>query len=94
MESTAGELFYFTTEGAMMRVGVDDGASWKAGAPTKLFEGPYSIGGSPARFFDLSLDGSRFLMIKEGGSGRNFALPQIVVVQNWTQELKRLVPAN
>ena len=75
-----------------MRVGVENGASWTASAPTKLFEGPYVIGGSPARFFDVSPDGRRFLMIREGSSGKDAAPPQIVVVRNWHEELKRLVP--
>jgi hypothetical protein len=36
-------------------------------------------------------DGQRFLMIKQG-SDQSAAPPQIVVVQNWHEELKRLVP--
>jgi hypothetical protein len=37
----------------------------------------------------------RFLMIKEhAGSGQTSAPLQIVVVQNWLEELKRLVPMN
>ena len=40
----------------------------------------------------MTADGKRFLMIKEG-SGDQTATPQnLVVVQNWTEELKRLVP--
>jgi hypothetical protein len=41
----------------------------------------------------VSLDGQRFLMIKEAGADQGGARPQIIVVQNWTEELKRLVPA-
>ena len=45
------------------------------------------------RTYDVSLDGKRFLMIKEGGGpNQSAAPPSIVVVQNWFEELKRLVP--
>jgi hypothetical protein len=41
----------------------------------------------------VSPDGQRFLMIKEGGgSDQTDAAPQVIVVQHWTEELKRLVP--
>ena len=39
----------------------------------------------------MSSDGKRFLMIKEAASQAGQAAPQIVVVQNWLEELKRLV---
>jgi hypothetical protein len=36
---------------------------------------------------------SGFLMIKDSGdSDQAAAAPRLVVVQNWTEELKRLVP--
>jgi hypothetical protein len=44
--------------------------------------------------FDISPDGQRFVMIKEGGGSVTDAPPQIVVVQHWFEELKRLVPVN
>ena len=44
-------------------------------------------GGRP---YDVSLDGQRFLVIKEGGTEGRAA--EIVVVENWLEELKRLVP--
>ena len=44
--------------------------------------------------YDVSLDGRRFLMIKQAGSGQRATPPQIIVVRNWFEELKRLVPAN
>ena len=40
--------------------------------------------------FDVSPDGQWFLMIREVGS----ALGQVVVVQNWHEELTRLVPVD
>ena len=43
--------------------------------------------------YDVSPDGRRFLMISNQRNGTSAAPPQIVVVQNWLEELKRLVPA-
>ena len=40
---------------------------------------------------DVSPDGQRFLMIREDGLADR---SEAVVVQNWTEELKRLVPTN
>lgn len=50
--------------------------------------------GNPGRNYDMSPDGRRFLMIKEGGADLVAAPPQLVVVQHFDEELKRLVPTN
>jgi len=43
--------------------------------------------------FIISPDGRRFLMIKQGGgSDQTAVLARLVVVFNWFEELKRLVP--
>jgi serine/threonine-protein kinase len=89
------ELFYRTPDGALMTVRVEPrGSTWSAGSATKLVEGRYFTGGNATgRQYDVSPDGQRFLMIKEGGgSDEPATLPQIIVVQHWTDELKRLVP--
>ena len=41
--------------------------------------------------YDVSLDGQRFLMVKE--TDQNIAAAQINVVLNWFEELQRRVPA-
>ena len=43
-------------------------------------------------FFDVTPDGQRFVMIELGESPP--ALTQLVLVQNWGEELKRLVSTN
>ncbi len=42
--------------------------------------------------YDVSLDGRRFLMVQPDGSTDSTAPASIIVVQNWHEELKRLVP--
>ena len=84
------ELFYLGPSGAVMSVPVQGGSTFTAGNPTKLFEGYFLGGGASGRTYDVSPDGQRFLMIKElGGSA---VAPTIVVIQNWTEELKAKVP--
>ena len=84
------ELFYRTLDGdRMMVVPVDTDPMLTLGTATVVFEETYFQRGS--RRYDLAPDG-RFLMIKELGGAT--ALPQIVVVQNWFEELKRLVPVD
>jgi len=43
--------------------------------------------------YDVTADGQRFLMIKET-STESAGPPPIIIVQNWLEELKRLVPTN
>jgi serine/threonine-protein kinase len=83
------ELFYRDAAGAMIAVPVDGSKSvltW--GAPEKLFDSA-DVASAPDRNYDVSLDGKRFLIIKGSPNARP---DDIVVVLNWDQELKRLVP--
>ena len=83
-------------DAALMRVEVERGPSWAATTPTLLVkEGYYTTPGAPflGRTYDIAPDGQRFLMIKERGGTDQIAAPsQVIVVQHWTEELKRLVP--
>jgi serine/threonine-protein kinase len=92
----ARELFYLSSRNEMMSVRVGGSRSWSAGTPEKLFDtGPYFLGtaGWFLTMYDLSKDG-RFLMVKpaNGTPATMAAGGNLVVVQNWTEELKRLVP--
>src|SRR5687767_13375710 len=65
--------------------------------PQVVVEGPFAtiLPGIQGRMYDVSRDGQRFLMIRGGDSDEQAAPPpQIVVVQNWFEELKRLAPVN
>jgi serine/threonine-protein kinase len=92
--SRGQELFYFGPDGALMRVATADGLEWTAGAPTKALEGHYAVNtsGLSNRNFDIAPDGQRFLMLKAFGSDATSTAPQIVVVQHFDEELKRLMP--
>ncbi len=76
-----------------MSVPVTPGAAWKETLPAKVIERPIFRTISPSlRSYDVSLDDQRFLMIKDAAGPDQSAPPRIVVVQNWLEEVKRLVP--
>ena len=85
------ELFYRDGD-KMMAVPVTTQPTFRAGAPTLLFEGQYhnDFNWSPPNY-DVTPDGQRFLMIQPG---EQEAATQINVVLNWFEELKRLAPTD
>ena len=88
------ELFYRAPDGTLMAVGVDAGASWRNTTPTVVVRGQYyDTAGANGRTYDVSADGKRFLMIKQAGADDAGAL-NLILVQNWHDELKRLVPVD
>jgi eukaryotic-like serine/threonine-protein kinase len=81
------ELFYLEAT-RLMAVAVSSNTTFTFNTPEFLFESPYRTLDQPPSY-DVAGDG-RFVMIKANEGERK--PPQIVVVQNWHQELKRLVP--
>ena len=88
------ELFFDSLDGRQMfAVPLQSGTTLVAGRPQVLFEFPMLAPGGGARPYDLAPDG-RFFVIRsgeaeaDGGTAAN-----MVLVQNWTEELERLVPA-
>jgi serine/threonine protein kinase/Tol biopolymer transport system component len=89
------ELFYLDASSALTAVPVGtSGPTFTFGGPSKLFDTKY-VEPNPARHYDASSDGQRFLMIKDRADGNPNATPaSMVVVQNWFEELKQRVPTN
>jgi serine/threonine-protein kinase len=91
------ELFYLEVRDpdvAMLAVPVEPGQSFRPGAPTELFAGSYFYGATVAApdVYDVAADG-RFLMIKQLETpDEGQTEPEIIMVENWFEELKRLVP--
>ncbi len=79
----------------MMAVDITTGPTFRAGSPRLLFEGSYESGVIGTALYDVTPDGQRFLMLKVGGGLDETAeATSIIVVLNWFEELKRLVPTN
>ncbi len=80
------ELFYLNGD-KMIVVDVETEGELTLGDPRLLFEKSLA---NP--YYDVTPDGQRFVMIEEGESQP--APTQLILVQNWGEELKRLVPTN
>jgi Tol biopolymer transport system component len=86
------ELFYLDASNTLTAVAVQTSGSFSAGAPAKVFDAKYAQP-FPPRYYDVSPDGQRFLMVKDQPAPAQTGTPaSMIVVQNWTEELKRLVP--
>ena len=64
---------------------------FSAGKPRMLFEQPGFGRGTPIRAWDLWRDGRGFLMTK-GEETTPQPATEMILVQNWFEELKRLCP--
>jgi len=91
------EMYYLENASAggvlkvrVMAVPVATTPTFAAGTPHLLFEGPFRADG-PSRSYDVTPDGQRFLMVQEV-QRPPARVSQLVLVQNWGEELKRLAP--
>ena len=93
--SLDGSELIYRLDDRMMAVPVEAvGETVRIGRPTELFRGRYVaavVGGS--RQYDVAPDG-RFLMLKEVASQSpgDVLPPQVVLIQNWFEELRERVP--
>jgi Tol biopolymer transport system component len=90
------ELFYLDITGsggstaprALMAVSIADKAGFEYGTPRVVAKWPAGT----SRYYDVAPDG-RFLIVVPVGDGTAVPVTRFVVVQNWSQELQRLVPS-
>ena len=93
------DLFYVSRSG-FMSVAVQARSSWMSTTPKLIVpftQGSYNALGPniPGRTYDISLDGQRLLIVKNIPAATQETSPrQIVVVQHFDEELKRLVSSN
>ena len=98
-----GELFYRNDDSTMV-VEVETESAFKYKNPKVLFRGAYisSVSGLHVTPWDIDHDGKRFLMIKPPAAtvsepstaepAPTARQPKIIIVTNWFEELKELVP--
>ena len=84
------ELFY-RNGNKVMAVDIATEPVFAAGKPRLLFTGDYMRTSRGIPNYDVSRDGRRFLMVQPSAQ-ENATPTQIIVVLNWFEELKRLVP--
>jgi hypothetical protein len=75
-----------------MVVPIDTDPTFSHGEAKLLFSGDYSQARGGVPNFDVSPDGQRFLMIRDVTPIEPSARDEVIVVLNWHEELKRLVP--
>ena len=77
----------------MMRVAIErEGARLTAGRPEELFEWSFYNRPGVGQLYDLGPDGRFFVVADEPQADSADSRYDLVVVQNWFEELKRLVP--
>ena len=89
------ELFYYADAAQRLMVVpvTTSGATFTRGAAKDLSKQPLSSQYSVARSTSARTAGENYLLIREDGAlGDASTARRIVFVQNWDQELKRLVP--
>jgi hypothetical protein len=74
----------------MMVVPVTLRPTFSVGAPRQLFEGRYGATAG-IRSYDVTADGKRFLMVQQKERPA-VAAAEMILVQNWLEELKARVP--
>ena len=86
------ELFYLDESSALTVVPVQtSGPTFMHGSPATVFDTEY-VEPNPARHYDVSPDGQRFLMLKDDAPRDPNATPaSMVVVEHWFEELKSRV---
>jgi hypothetical protein len=93
--SRDGRQLFFIARGRAASVAIETTPSFRAGTPTVMFDLPpfYGAGARIGRQWDIAPNGERFLIINPGdGATNDHSQSRIVVVLNWLEELKRLVP--
>ena len=86
--SADGRTLFYRNGGAMMAVPIKDPVTLSLGAPTMLFENTsFRAGGILLPNYDVT-NGPTFLMLQQP----NAPPAALVIVLNWFEELKRLVP--
>ena len=82
------ELFYLERR-RLVSVSVQTGATFQFGKASPLFDLVNEAQPSPNRHYDVTPDGTRFVVIKDPQTATSL---QLVVVEHWLEELKARVP--
>ena len=86
------QLFFRSIDGDQMWVvDIQAGTDFSPGVPRKLFESTKFGASDTRRCWDTSLDDQRFLMVKREERPPQ-PVTEMILIQNWLEELKRLVP--
>jgi len=88
--SRDGHALYYRIGSQFMNVTVNPTPAFAAGKPVNLFNGIFDLRTSSGVSYDVDPKSDRFLMIR--GAEESTA-PSVMIVLNWFDELRRVVPA-
>ena len=92
MWSLDGAELFYRLGNRVMAVGVNANDGFRTEQPTELFAGNYVATPGAVRQYHVAKDG-RFLMMRDDvATGDSENITQVVLIQNWFEELKELVP--
>jgi serine/threonine-protein kinase len=86
-----GKQLFYRWQDQVWVVDVLTDGGFTTSKPRLFFERPGYMSGEPMRSYDLSQDGQRFLMVKLE-QRKPTPVTEMILVQNWLEELKRRMP--
>jgi len=86
-----GKTIYYRDGSSLVAVSVETKGGFSPGRARLLFEDVY-VPRPSSRNYDIHPDGKCFLMIKEIEGQEQAPITELIVVENWFDELKRLAP--
>ncbi len=87
----SGKQLFYRWQDQVWAVDVRTDTGFTPGKPRLMFEQPGYRMATPIRSWDISLDDQKFLMVKMDDR-KPQAVTEMILVQNWFEELKRLAP--
>jgi len=87
-----GKQLFYRRQDQVWVVDVRTDGGFATTKPRLLFERPGFSPSDPIRNYDLSFDGQRFVMVKHEQT-KPMPVTEMILVLNWFEELKHLVPA-
>jgi serine/threonine protein kinase/Tol biopolymer transport system component len=87
--SRDGRELYYRNGNLFMSVAISTSPSFHASKPTNLFGGVFDLRTNTGITYDVDPKGNRFLMLRPAEES---TAPSVMIVLNWFDELRRLVP--
>ena len=92
MWSPTGRELFYRGSGTLMVAPIETEPTFSSGTPEFLLSTRGYTNRRSQRFYDISPDGRLFLLTK--GAADTSTPAQIVVIQDWFEELRERVPTN
>ena len=93
--SSDGDTLFYRIDNQILAVPIESQNGFEPGKAEVVFEGRLprvARSGSGRRRYDVGRNGERFLVSELEDGSENVRQSELIVVENWLEELKRLVP--